>query len=192
MYFIAAKKDTREIIELGGRSIDLTVPAVLAAYKVALATNYSTTAQNISVLVRSDSHADVARVQARASFSLVWTDNEITALDFSDEDSKRWVRVTASKTEIDADGVDTTTITVEVLKADKSGVDTNVTTSSLVPIRTPDGDRRVKVSVVDGVAARVFKTTKAGIWVIPSVTRFANVRVDSAVTIEALALFSEM
>lgn len=120
--------------------------------------------------------ADLDKIVDGWEYTITWAGNEITGVDFSTEENKRWIKVTVNKTEIDDDGVDSLTLRLEVWKADQSGIDTNVTASAKIPILTPNGEKWVKASVVNGVREVSFSTTKSGEWVVPSRVRFNNVR----------------
>ncbi len=190
MFFIAARKDTQVELERGGRSLDFTNDAIRVAFRSALCTNHKISDSNLSFYYVADDDSSVTRVMSGDSYVLTWSavapTGEVTGLDFSTEDAKRWVKVTASKSEILADNSDTTTITIELWKADKSGIATTVTANADVPVLTPNGPRKVRVSLVNGVATKSFKTAIAGDWVIPAKTRFNNVKVLQAATIEAI------
>ena len=191
-FFVAARKGTQTVLEMGGRSPDLT-GEILTSFRAALCTNYGIADSNLSVLVLADTDLKVSRVRDGAEFMLVWAAEEISDLDFGAEDAKRILKVTASKATIVADGVDTTTITVELWKADNSGIAAAVSTSADMPIQTPDGVKKVRVNLVNGTASRVFKTTKAGTWAFPAVTkRFGQVRVGATVTVEAVETFADL
>lgn len=191
-FFIAARKDTQDVLEMGGRSPDLT-GAVLTAFRAALCTNHGIADNNLSLLVLSDTDPKVGRILDGAERALVWSGGEVSDLNFGIEDTKRILKVTASKAIILADGIDTTTITVELWKADNSGIATAVSASADMPIQTPDGLKKVRVSIVNGTASRVFKTAKAGTWVFPAgVKRFGQVRVGATATVEAITDFTAM
>lgn len=191
-YFIAVRKDTKDILEMGGRSPDLIGP-VLAGFRAALCTNYRVTDDNLSVLVLDNNDASVARLRDGDEKSLLWSGSNLVGVDFSQEDKKRILKVTASKSTILADYTDTTTITVELWKADNTGIATGVTTTADMPIQTPDGIRKVRVNLVSGTASRIFKTAKAGTWKFPAVTkRFGQVRVGASVTVEAVGIFADL
>ena len=191
MFYVAARKDTQVELEKGGNSLDFTNETQRDAFRLALCNNYGIADNNLSLFYGAETNNNVTRIRNGDTYALVWEDGEVTGFDFSDEDAKRWVKVTASKTEILADNTETTTITFELWKANKSGIATNITTNANVPILTPNGQRKVRVSLVNGVATKVFKTAIPGIWVAPSVTRFGNVRVWEQASIESIQTLAD-
>jgi hypothetical protein len=143
--------------------------------------------------------AILQRLDARDSYDLVWsgvfdpqtsgTVNSIVDLDFSSENNKRWIQSLTDKEEIVADGADTATVTIRIIKADKSGIDTNVTTTQNVPIDTPDGPGEAKISITNGVGNLSLATTRHGYWTIPgsqTSRRYPNFRLLPSVEILAL------
>ena len=191
MFYVAARKDTQVELEKGSNNLDFTNSTQRNAFRSALCTNYGIVDSNLSLFYVAESNASVVRIRNGDVYTLTWSGGEINGADFSTEDAKRWVKVTASKTEILADNTDTTTITFELWKADKSGIAAAVTTNANVPILTPNGQRKVRVSLVNGVATKVFKTSIPGIWVAPSVTRFGNVRVWEQASIESIQTLAD-
>ena len=132
-------------------------------------------------------NTDVIQVQDQWEHTVVWTANEITDIDWTPETSKRWLKVSCDKTEIENDGVEVAVITLEAWKADLSGIDTNLNGTILMPIVTPFGARSVKVAVTNGVMVKNFKTDKSGSWNFPLVNdRFANVRVFNQVSLNVI------
>lgn len=195
MFFIASRKDTQIELEKGGRNLDFTNEAIRNAFRAALCTNHSISDSNLSLYYVADADESVVRVMSGDSYTLTWSaavpTGEVNGLSFSTEDAKRWVKITVSKSEILADNTDTTVVTIELWKADKSGIATSVTANADVPILTPNGPRKIRVNLVNGVATKTFKTAIAGEWVIPSKTKFNNVRVWEAITVESIQLLAD-
>ena len=128
---------------------------------------------------------DEVRVRDGWEYILTWSANEITAIDFSPEESKRWVKFSIDKTEISDDGVETVQITLELWKADLSSIETGITSSASLPVLTPTGEKWTKAGVVNGVKVKNFKTTRAGLWLFPSkAKRFGNFRVFNQVILQ--------
>lgn len=190
-FFIAARKTGTVFLESGLRSPDLA-GQTLADFRAALCVNYAVTDADLSLLVLADNHASTLRAMAGDGYTLAWSGGEVTAMDFSAEDAKLILKVSASKATIMADNADASTVTVELWKADGSGVAVGVNTTADMPILTPEGGRKVRVSLVAGTASRLFKTAKPGIWLFPAVKRFGVVRVGQSATVEALASFDTM
>ena len=190
-FFLAVKKSTDERLEMGTRNPHLT-GVFLTAFRQALCVNNGIDDSDLSVLVLDEASADAKSALDGAEFNLVKTGSEVTGLDFTPEISKRILKVNASKSVILANGSDSTTITIELWKADDSGIATSVDTSADMPIRTPDGAKTVRVTLTNGVFTKVFSTTKAGVWVIPSAKRIANVRIGEAVSIESIQRMEDL
>ena len=191
-FFVAARKDTKVLLEAGTRSPDLA-GAILTGFRAALCTNHGILDANLFVYVIPETDADAKAVMDGAEWSAAWTGSDITGIDLSVETAKRILKVSASKNTILADDTDTTVITVELWKADNSGIATSVTTSADMPISTPNGIKKVRVALVNGVASRVFKTAIAGEWRIPATSkRFSVVRVGQVATIESVGSFSDL
>jgi len=130
---------------------------------------------------------DEARIKDGWDYDIVWTTNEITDIDFSPEENKRWVKFTADKTEIDDDGVDSVEIIMEIWDKDLTGIETGISTTSSVPILTPSGEKWTKASIVNGIRTKNFTTTKSGTWVFPSRSnRFKNVRVFNQIVLTVI------
>jgi hypothetical protein len=191
-FFIAGRKSDMSILESGSRSPDLAGD-ILTGMRAALCANYGTADADLSVLVLPDGDAQVAKIAAGWEYSVVWAAGEITGFDFTVETAKRIVYVTATKAAILADNTETLTIRVELWKPDNTGIATGVTTTADVPILTPGGRRKVRVSLVAGVATRVFKTAIPGEWRIPaSNTRFGGVRIGSFAAFESIQTFDTL
>jgi hypothetical protein len=191
-FFIAGRKDTLAILETGGRSPDIAGD-IVAAMRSSLCINYGIADSNLSMLVVTDDSATAIGISDGAEYTAVWTAGEITGVDFTPETTKRIVKVSATKTTILADNTDSTVITIELWKADNSGIATSVTAAVDVPIGTPTGPRKVRMSLVNGVATRTFKTLTAGTWTIPSPRkRYASVRIDNNLVIESIQTFDTL
>jgi len=98
--------------------------------------NFDVTADDCSVYAVEDVET-IDRLKKDDEFNLAWSDGVITALDFTPEDNKNWLEVTADKDTVLRDGTDTITITAKVLLADQSGVDNNYNESIIAQIKTP-------------------------------------------------------
>lgn len=190
-FFLAVKKSTGEHLEMGIRNPHLT-GVHLKAFRQALCVNNGIDDSDLSVLVLDESSADAKSALDGAKFNLVKAGSEVTGLDFTPEISKRILKVNASKSVILANGSDSTTITIELWKADDSGIATSINANVDMPVRTPDGVRTVRVTLTKGTFTKVFSTTKAGVWVIPSAKRIANARVGKSVSIESIQRMEDL
>jgi hypothetical protein len=192
-FYIAAKIDTKDVLEIGNNSLQLSSASVRDAFKSALSTNYTTSINNIFVYYEDIMSSEAKLVMEGASYALIWSGTTITGIDLSAENAKRIVKCYASKGEIVADGVDTTTITLELWKADGTGIATNVTAQVDIPIMTPNGQRFVKGQLTNGVMSKVFKTTKSGTWIFPvNIPRYKNVRISQIAHVEAILRFEDL
>jgi hypothetical protein len=130
------------------------------------------------------------RLFSSDEFDLVWSDvdhggevgitHEITDIDFSKEDNKRQIvfigydpeRPEERKTEFLANGTDGILLKCTVFDPSDptmQKVDTTYTEEIMVPFTDPD--KRLafsKVQFTNGYSEKVFKTTKYGLWSIPS------------------------
>lgn len=139
---------------------------------------------DLSVLEITD-QATIDRIQARDSFTLVFTGLDLTSLDFSPEESKLFVKISVDKNSIAADGSDTATISVEIWKADMSGIATGITASRLLDVLSSFyGSVKHAVQINSGVGSIPFSTTIPGTWKFPAnPDRYDNFRVDGQVII---------
>ena len=181
MAWIIGRKSDESTVEVSIKQPDFTLEQLQTVIPV----NYGGVAGDYSFYQMQGT--DEERIKDGWEYDLTWTAGEITDIDFTPEESKRWLKVSATKTEIDDDGVETVDITLELWKADLSGIETAITASSTIPILTPSGERWSKASIVDGVKTKSFKTTKSGTWVFPSrAKRFRNVRVFNQVILDVI------
>lgn len=191
-FFIAGKKSTLTVLEKGSRSPDI-VGNYIEPMRAALCANYSIPDSDLSLYIVPDSSEAAINIIDGFDHTVEWSGSEIVGVSFAGELAKKYVKVTSSKSTILADNTDSTVISVEVWKADGSGIATSVTASADVPILTPDGIKKVRISVVNGTASKTFKTTKAGVWQIPyAKKRFSNFRVLSIAEFESIQDFSTM
>lgn len=168
-YYVARKSD-QSFIEFAdnesfvdGWRKDDTEGAGLARLKLHIPTNYGGAKDDYTYYKMSDQQ--VKRKEKKHSFEVVWTGDEVTALDFTSEDDKRILKAKvlgakggADKRRLIADGVDSIFIRLELHKKDDSGIAKGFSGNRDVGILRGGRVRVVNVSFVDGVAERTFKT----------------------------------
>lgn len=205
-FFIAARKDTKEVLEFGANSLDFDRTALtseeikrgikdipMIRFRQALCVNKGIDDSNLEFYYVDKDDAGAQMVMDGGSYELVWSGDSIIGIDATPETSKRILKAHASKPEIVADGTDTTTVTIEIWKADGSSIDQNINTTTDIPIVTPSGKRRVNVTFTNGVASRDFKTTKDGEWQFPMrMKRYKTVRIGTIAEVESILNFSDM
>lgn len=191
-FYIAANKNTRTILDMGINSLELASATPRTSFIEALSVNYGI-AENEIVLYVHGNLEEGQDILEGAAYTLIWDGDEISGIDFTAETLKPIVKAYASETSILANGVDSTTITIEVWKADGSGIASNYNNTAIVPVVTPSGTIKLRAQFVSGVASRVFKTTRPGTWIIPApLKRYEGVRISSYAQIDSIQSFSDM
>jgi len=181
MFFIAARKDTKEELETGGRNLDFANSAIRATFRSSLCANYGITDANLSFLYVDEANAAATRVTNGDNYSIVWDSDEIVGLDFSNEDALNILRFNVKDENdvvndtVTANGVDYLTIYAYVFKSDLSEIENTFNDTLLIPIINPYGMQCfIKTTFENGVATKLFKTKEYGIWRIPNEYRFPN------------------
>lgn len=120
------------------------------------------------------------------AYTLIWLNGEITGVDLSNETTKPWVKLSATKSYIANDGIESTVITLEVWKPNLSGIATTVQRNQFrVTIETPNGIRFVRINIVNGIGTATFKTTVAGKYIFPAdAKRYGTMRVFNQLIID--------
>lgn len=183
MYLIFGKTTDQTIIERGRRSDDVDIDKL----KQAVAANNSCTPAQVAVYQLPDGSNVTARLRAGDEFVLVWTGNEITAVDFTVYDAKDRLRFNSDKSEILANGIETCKITVRLISASDADVSLNVS-GIYVPVQSPLGIVTKKIDIVAGLVRFDFGTTTPGLWHFPAngVKTIGNYRVKNQEVINAL------
>jgi hypothetical protein len=152
-------------------------PFSLAELQIRVPQRYGGVATDYSFYQLSANELD--KITDGQSRTFIWSNGEITGIDFSNETSKPWVKLSATKTYIANDGVDSTVITLEVWKPNLSEIAANVQRNAFrVTIETPNGVRYVRINIINGVGTATFKTTVAGPYTFPSeAKRFGTMRI---------------
>ena len=179
MAWLIGRKSNSEIVEFT-KSEHWT----LAKLQFAIPTNKGGVAGDYSYYEMQAVDAD--KVGDGWAYTPVWSSGEIIGVDFASETGKPWVKLSATKTFIANDGVDSTVITLEVWRPDLSQIMASVQrTAFRVSIVTPDGDRFVRINIVNGVGVATFKTTKAGAYTFPAdAKRYGTMRIFNQLKID--------
>ena len=166
-YYIAGRKSDQSFVYFSGMTSALIPDANAGAF---LADEFGGNPTDYS-LYRGDSDTpEGIRVNQGDEYVLVWTANEITGLDFTTQDNKRWLKVAVAADTVLADGVDTVAVTLEVWDKDLVAIEPlNLTRE--IPVDSPQGQVRIRITLVNGVATVNFKTTQAGYWKFPTSVR---------------------
>lgn len=190
--FIIGQRSTENIIDVTGKYISSPPPSSDILNKVSISTGIDLS--DLSCY-RVASGEDIERLLKGDEYTAIWedtpwvntdeegqvidsgTNRNITSIDFSVEDNKRIVIFTTDdpsnpgtqKPEIIGDGVDSANIKVMVYLPDMSGIDTSYNEELKVSFIDPDGRSALsKVSIINGMGVKNFKTDKYGRWVLPS------------------------
>lgn len=126
--------------------------------KAAIAAEYSTAPNNISVWYTPDSDTSGSvsrRIMDGDSFNVNWTNNEISGVDFSPEDDKKYIHIAVGKADIKADGVDSTMLDFKVYKKDGQTIDNTYNSTELVEVDTPNGVVKFSVPFSSGMISLV-------------------------------------
>lgn len=184
-FYVAGNIATETELEKGIRQPNLTNQTEINAFKAAISTNHSININDIYLYVLDEADPVVDRIRNKDSYELIWTDEEISGFDFSEEDVKKWLKVTSSSTEVEVSGDSTITITFEIWKRDLSAIDTSYSETKKIPVLTPSGERNIKVSFTNGVFIHYFNPSVDGTYIIPFQMKFEDLRVKERITIDA-------
>jgi len=149
-----------------------SIQLVTADYSIAYFGNESVTAKRI---LNGD------------QYTVSWVNNEIDGVDFTSEDTKKLIKVSIDKTEINGDKVDTATLTVELWKADNSGIANTITADVSFPVNCPTrrGVIYTPLSIVNGVGTIAINTDIYGKWIFPGENkRYKNFRIVNQVSLD--------
>lgn len=188
MWFFAGKKSDQTLLEHGGSSLDFNDASVQASFLSALSINHGVSTNDISFFTVSDSSTEVERISSGDSWALAWSggapSGEISSIDFSEEDAKKWLQFSADKTAVLSDNKDLLTVSVSVLVANKSGIDTSFSGDLDIPVSTPNGGVKARFTFYTGKGAKLFKFDRAGTFAIGF--RQVSYRVDNSVSVDIL------
>jgi hypothetical protein len=188
-WFFAGNKTTQVLLEHGGRQgLDFSDPSVMSSYKSAIATNYGTTSDNVSIYYVADDDAIVARITNGDQFVITWAgappSSEISGVSFAAWDAKEWIQFSASKSSILANGSISSIVYAKIYTADKLSIDTSYNGTLDIQIRTPTGQIVLMRFIFNkGQASRILKTTTVGLWNFPASAKTIDVfKVDPSYT----------
>jgi len=191
MWFIAANKTTKAVLESGIRDSDFNDSNFLDNFLIALAANYSTPIENISLFSTDESSTDGMRLSNGDQFELIWSSSDstgiVTGISFSIEDSKQWLQFSINKSDILSDGIEDITIESKVMDSDNLNIDTTFNGTIDIQISSPRGPAKMRFSFNSGIASKTLVTTDAGTWKIPlSSKRLSTYRVNNTVTFDSV------
>lgn len=182
MPWVIGKKSDESLIEISDKKPDFD----LAELQSVIPTNYGGISTDYSYY--SITNQEVRRIHDGDSYVLTWVSNEITDVDFTIEDNKYWLHVSADDTYIlnINNPSNSTDITFEMWDSDNTAIDTSVNTSGVrIPIGTPDGIRVIRVDFSSGQAVLEFYTSKSGEWTFPAIKQGYNtMKINNQVTVE--------
>lgn len=171
MLYISGRIADQVIVETTGiaGNVDMTV------YKNAIATNHGGVAADYYIYTLADSSTETKRIQAGDEHTFIWTNDEITGVDFSIEDNRKLFTIktvdpdnkSIVKDTIVGDNIDSVIIQTQTCFADET-VDTSINAEALIPVLVPDGRTvYLKATIVNGVGNEItFKTTLEGVWTV--------------------------
>lgn len=139
---------------------------------------------DLSVLVTTD-RTIMDRIQDGSSFDLTFEESQLVSLDFSPEESKRYIKISTDKNRIAADGSDTAVVTIEVWKPDNSGIASGISVVRFIDVMSSFyGSIKYRIEIQSGVASIPFSTTVPGVWTFPAnPRRYEDLRVNGQATI---------
>lgn len=179
---IVANKQTQEILEVSGLKIDLTVQGNLDKYKSALSTNHGIAVENISLKQFANGTTEQTRLKNGDDYSVTWNKNEISGLDFAQEDCKCKFTVSSNKTEMIAG--ETVEITVTMYECDGTTPKTDVNSSFKLPVSSLVGSFCVAMQFSSGVATKVITLNNPGTYTFGAVRKDSYVLTGSTPTVE--------
>jgi len=184
--FIAGRISNHSLVEILGQSSNMP-DEWFPKIKSALAANYGGSESDFYIYTITDNSEIAGRILKGDTFTLIWTNDAITSLDFSSEDAKLWLQISADKNSFIADSMETILIIASILKADKSGIDTTFSENVDIPFSTPEGIKKYRFYFVSGVSSKLIKSDMAGKWDVPSeLYRIGLLRVDTHISFESI------
>lgn len=195
MYILARKSD-QTIIEVIGPVLKEPSNSEIISMGVA---KYGNDTNDYTVFRIADGDQNQKRISAGEKFDLVWNDDNsgIIDIDFAIEESflvLRCLPIGSSGDTTDtlvADGIDYIDITTSIWLSDLSVIDTTFNQTLQIPIYNPQKKLTyARVTFVDGISVKRFRTTEYGIWNIPLGYKFeeANVKISSEQVLDINAL----
>lgn len=138
--------------------------------------------QPSEVSYRVSTTPDEARIDAGDEYNLIWSSGQIVDLDFTPEDTKRWVDIQLSTIRVPADGTTPLTVTITLYSPNPDGTPSgNVfifNGTRYLPVATSHyGIVLVEFTFVNGVATKQIIQTLPGHYVFPAALRYNGNRV---------------
>lgn len=178
-FFIIANGDTQEFLQWAEYGSD-SLSAVQIESALQPGAAFTVKAWEVTDTALQD------RIKAGDEISIQWSNGEITGINFTPEDSKRYVKITSDKGNIAADGADSCTITFEIFESDgitPAAIDTTVLIDVL---SSAFGVIPYRVQITGGSAAVIFSTTTPGSWSFPAdPQRYANFKISAQAVIKS-------
>ncbi len=128
------------------------------------------------------------RIMNSDSFLLTWESNIITGIDFTPENSKKFIEFSVDKNVVLRNGTDFIIMQAKILNSDGVTVDTTFNDTLSLPVGVPYGGHVVKIrgKFTDGVMSRQFMPEALGGYFYPdNKVRFGNLRVKNQILIES-------
>ena len=148
------------VVESGTRD-----PWDLESFSAAIAINKGGVASDYSFFTAADNSTEATRVMAGDLWIPTWTGDSITALDFSAQDARKWLRFYTSKTNVVIDGSDEVLISAKVYTANKSAIDTTFGSNIDIIISSPSRSYKMRFAFSQGQASRSIVPDIAGEWI---------------------------
>lgn len=180
MYLIIGKKSDHKILNIQGiTNVDIST------YKLAIANSYGGISSDYSICILNE--ITYLRAIKGEEYTVTWVDDEIIGLDFSIYESKNKIRFFSAKSEILADGIEKSRISIKLKNLSDVDLSTNIS-GYYIPIDGPLNTVIKKVDFISGVAQFDFKSTIPGKYKIPSESQLqiGDYRIINYISIEAL------
>lgn len=191
MAWIIGRKSDKSIIEITGKLYENDFS--LEELKDNIPINKGGTYTDYSFFRMSKDESE--RYSNGDSYQIVWTDDELTGISYTIEDSKPWAKLFTDKSSIMDDGIDYATIRLEVWKPDLSELYSSLTMlDRRITIITPKGLRYVRLDIVNGIAEAKFRSTESGTYTFPAEPkRYLSMRIFNQIQVEVdMVSFFEM
>jgi len=142
-----------------------------------------------AVLNVDDKSTDALQISKNWSFTLIWSGDTITGIDFTAETAKKWIEFfnTSDQSTIEANDREAILLGANVLLDDGLTIDNTFNDFVDVPITTPSTSTFMRFYFVKGKSSKSFKTDIYGQWTLPSNSdRFNNFRVKNQLTFNSI------
>jgi len=127
------------------------------------------------------------RIMNGDSYSLQWDIGSILGVDFTSEDSKRFISFEINRDWVVRDGVDTIEMIAKILLPDGKTVDDEFNGSINMPVTAPYNTLTIRGMFINGVMSRDFKPESLGRYTYPSnPVRIGDLKVKNQINIDAI------